>query len=97
VSSPRVVSPELESNILLRSTTHSSSLIRQLYPDSRVKELLLRTLRFVHGQPFSAIPIVLRHWEFLAPPLYILYTSPGSCLVSEQRRPFKKGSQPQGD
>jgi len=67
VSSPRVVSPELESKPLLRSTTHSSSLIRQLYPDSRVKELLLHTLRFVHGQPFSAVPVVLRHWEFLAP------------------------------
>ena len=67
MSSPRVVSPELESKTLLRSTTRSPSLIRKLYPDSRVKELLLHTLRFVHGQPFSAVPIVLQHWEFLAP------------------------------
>jgi len=97
VPSPRVVSPELKSNILLRSTTRSPSLIRKLYPDSRVKELLLRTLRFVHGQPFSAVPVVLRHWEFVARPLYVLYTSPGLCLVSEERCPFKRGSQPQGD
>jgi len=74
VSSPRVVSPELESNISLHSTTRSSSLIRQLYLDSRVKELHLHTLRFVHGQPFSAIPVVLRHWEFLAPhPLHTVH------------------------
>ena len=67
MSLPRVVSPELESNISLCSTTRSPSLIRKLYPDSRVKELPLHTLRFVHSQPFSTVPIVLRHWEFLAP------------------------------
>ena len=34
-----------------------SSLIRQLYPDSRVKELPLRTFRFEHGQPLAPFPV----------------------------------------
>ena len=98
---PWVTSLELESNhLLVHHTTCLSSLIRQLYLDSRVKELLLHTFHFKHGQPLALFPVAhlgLGDCTYLAPYLYVLYTSPGSCLVSEGWRPFKRGSNLQGD
>ena len=98
---PWVASLELESNHLTcPSHTCSPSLIRKLYPDSRVKELFLCTFRFEHGQPLALFPVAhlgLGDCTYIAPYLYVLYTSPGSCLVSEGRHPFKSGSNPQGD
>ena len=98
---PWVTSLELESNhLLVLHTTHSPSLIRKLYLDSRVKELLLHTFCFEHGQPLVLFPVAhlgLGDCTYLAPYLYILYTSPGSCLVSEGQRLFKSGSNLQGD
>ena len=98
---PWVASLELESNHLTcPSHMRSPSLIRKLYPDSRVKELLLHTFRFEHGQPLVLFPVAhlgLGSCTYLALYLYILYTSPGSCLVSKGRRPFKSGSYPQGN
>ena len=78
----------------------SSSLIRKLYPDSRVKELLLRTFCFEHGQPLVPFPVAhlgLGVCTYLVPLPYVLYTSPGLCLVSEGQHPFKSGSDLQGN
>ena len=98
---PWIASPELKSNHLTcPSHTCSPSLIRKLYLDSRVKELLLHTFHFEHGQPSAPFPVAhlgLGSCTYLAPYLYILYTSPGSCLVSEGQHPFKSGSNLQGD
>ena len=98
---PWVASLELESKpSTCPSHTRSPSLIRKLYPDSRVKELPLCTFRFEHSQPLVPFPVAhlgLGDCTYIAPYLYVLYTSPGSCLVSEGQRPFKSGSNPQGD
>ena len=79
---------------------HSPSLIRKLYPDSRVKELLLHTFHFEHGQPVALFPVAhlgLGDCIYLAAYLYVLYTSPGLCLVSEGQHPFKSGLNLQGN
>ena len=98
---PWVASLELESKpSTCPSHTCSPSLIRKLYLDSRVKELLLCTFCFEHGQPLVPFPVAhlgLGNCTYLAPYLYVLYTSPGSCLVSEDQCPFKSSSNPQGD
>ena len=86
--------------ILVLHTMRSPSLIRKLYLDSRVKELSLHTFCFKHGQPLALFPVAhldLGDCTYLALYLYILYTSPGSCLVSEGRCPFKSGLNLQGD
>ena len=58
LGSPWVASLELESKPLYLSIhTHLSSLIRQLYPDSRVKELPLHIFRFEHSQPLVLFPV----------------------------------------
>ena len=55
---PWVASLELESNHpTCPSHTRSSSLIRQLYLDSRVKELLFTPFHFEHGQPLALFPV----------------------------------------
>ena len=51
-----VASLELESKPSTRpSHTRSSSLVRQLYPDSRVKELLFHTFHLCRWPAFSAV------------------------------------------
>ena len=86
--------------VLVLHTMRSPSLIRKLYPDSRVKELLLHTFCFEHSQPFVPFPVAhlgLGDCTYLALYLYILYTSPGLCLVSEGQHPFKSGLNLQGN
>ena len=57
---PWVASLELESNHLTRpSHTRSPSLIRKLYPDSRVKELSFTPFTFVDSQPL--VPCSVAH------------------------------------
>ena len=96
---PWVTSLELESNHLTcPSHTRSPSLIRKLYPDSRVKELHLHRFMFFDGQslvpgPVAHLGLVISSYSLP----YVLYTSPGSCLVSVGQLPFKRGSKPQGD
>ena len=96
---PWVASLELKSNHLTcPSHTRSSSLIRQLYPDFRVKELHLHRFMFINGQPL--VPCSVTHFGLSISSHhypYILYTSPGSCLVSVGWLPFKRGSKPHGD
>ena len=96
---PWVTSLELESNHLTRpSHMRSPSLIRKLYPDSRVKELHLQCFTFFDGQ--SLVPGPVAHLGLVTSSYslpYILYTSPGLCLVSVGRLPFKRGLKPQGD
>ena len=96
---PWVTSLELESNHLTRpSHMRSPSLIRKLYPDSRVKELHLHRFMFLDGQslvlgPVAHLGLVVSSYSLP----YVLYTSPGSCLVPVGQLPFKRGSKPQGD
>ena len=96
---PWVASLELESKPSTRpSHTCSSSLVRQLYPDSRVKKLHLHHFTFFNGQSLALGPVAhlgLVVSSYLLP--YVLYTSPGLCLVSVGWLPFKCGSKPQGD
>ena len=99
LGSPWVASLELESKpSYLSIHTCSSSLIRQLYLDSRVKELHLHHFTFCDGQslvpgPVAHLGLVISSYSLP----YVLYTSPGSCLVSVGQLPFKHGSKPQGD
>ena len=99
LGSPWVASLELKSKpSYLSIHTRSSSLIRQLYLDSRVKELRLHRFTFLDGQSLVLGPVAhlgLVVSSYLLP--YVLYTSPGLCLVSVGRLPFKCGSKPQGD
>ena len=98
-SLPWVASLELESKpIELVLHMCSPSLIRKLYLDSRVKELHLHTFHFEHGQ--SLVPGPVAHLGLVASSYllpYILYTSPGSCLVTVGQLPFKRGLKSQGD
>ena len=96
---PWVTSLELKSKpSTCPSHTRSSSLVRQLHPDSRVKELHLHRFMFFDGQ--SLVPGPVAHLSLVISSYslpYILYTSPGLCLVSVGQLPFKHGLKPQGD
>ena len=57
-SLPWVASLELKSNhLLVHHIMHLSSLIRQLYLDSRVKELHLHRFTFLNGQSLVPGPV----------------------------------------
>ena len=86
-SPPWVASLELESNpFILLATTRSPSLIRKLYPDSRVKELHLHAFRFEHGQPLVLFPVAhLGLGSFSTVTLHTVHqprVMPGVCRVA---------------
>ena len=78
---------ELKSKpIVLVLHTRSPSLIRKLYPDSRVKELHLRAFCFKHGQPLAPFPVAhLGFGSFSTVTLHTVHqpkVMPGVCRVA---------------